>query len=149
MNANKISDCVTILNQLLKPETVLGNSEREELLNFFVEEKIKSIKVYESNLQEKSQRVLSAIKAKKEALVEKQQYDEVARVRDLEKSYERHLQIVEEFKRNNLVASFGYSPDGLVLIIAEGEYAHTIAELEKMGLHLIYFSQTLERINVP
>lgn len=149
MNANKISDCVTILNQLLKPETVLGNSEREELLNFFVEEKIKSIKVYESNLQEKSQRVLSAIKAKKEALVEKQQFDEVARVRDLEKSYERHLQIVEEFKRNNLVASFGYSPDGLVLIIAEGEYAHTIAELEKMGLHLIYFSQTLERINVP
>lgn len=149
MNANKISDCVTILNQLLKPETVLGNSEREELLNFFVEEKIKSIKVYESNLQEKSQRVLSAIKAKKGALVEKQQYDEVARVRDLEKSYERHLQIVEEFKRNNLVASFGYSPDGLVLIIAEGEYAHTIAELEKMGLHLIYFSQTLERINVP
>lgn len=111
MNGINISDCITILNQLLKPETVLSHSDRKELLNFFVEEKIKSVKIYESNLQEKSQRVLSAIKAKKEAMVEKHQYDEIARIRDLEKSYERHLQVIEEFKRNKLTASFGYSTD--------------------------------------
>ena len=97
MNGDKISDCVKILNQLLKPETVLTSSERKELLNFFVVERIKSIKVYESNLQEKSQRILSTIKTKKEALAEKQQYEEVARIRDLEKTYERHLQVMDEF----------------------------------------------------
>lgn len=148
MNGNKISDCVQILKQLLISETVLSHNEKKELLNFFVEEKIKSIKIYESNLQEKSQRVLSAIKAKKEALVEKQQYDEVARIRDLEKSYESILQVTEEFKRNNLAASFQYGADGLSLIIAEGEYPHAIKELENFGLHLIFFSQTLDKINL-
>lgn len=148
MNGDKISDCVKILNQLLKPETVLTSSERKELLNFFVVERIKSIKVYESNLQEKSQRILSTIKTKKEALAEKQQYEEVARIRDLEKTYERHLQVMDEFKRNNLAASFQYGVDGLSLIIAEGEYPHTIQELETIGLHLTFFSQTLDRINL-
>ena len=148
MSGNKISDCVSILNQLLKPETILSNSERQELLNFFVEEKIKSIKIYESNLQEKSEQVLSAIKAKKEALVEKEQYDKVVRIRDLEKSYTGVFEEAEKMKQSNLAASFSYSPDGLLLIIADGEYPHTIQELERMGLHLIYFSKTLERMNL-
>ncbi len=148
MNGKKISDSVSILNKLLKPDSELSYADRNEVLNFFVEEKIKAVKIYESSLQEKSQLILSAIKVKKEDLVKNEKHDEVARIRDLEKSYERHLQVVEEFKRNNLAASFGYSADGLNLIIAEGEYPHTIAELKKMGLHLIYFSQTLERINV-
>ncbi len=149
MNGNKIKDCVTILNQLLKPETVLGHSDRKELLNFFVEEKIKSIKIYESKLQGKIQNVLSAIKTEKEALVKDQKYEGVARLRDLEKSYDRIHQMLEEFKRKNLAASFGYGVDGLYLIIAEGEYPHTIEELERMGLHLIFLSQTLDRMNIP
>lgn len=148
MNGNKINDCINILNQLLKPETVLSHSDRKELLNFFVEEKIKSIKIYESTLQERTQSVLSVIKAKKDVLVSKEQYEEVARIRDLEKSYERIFQVVEEFKKNNLAASFQFRADGLSLIIAEGEYPNAIEELEKFGLHLNFFSQTLDKINL-
>ncbi len=148
MNANKINDCINILNQLLKPETVLSHSDRKDLLNFFVEEKVKSIKIYESTLQGKIQSVLSAIKTKKDTLASSEQYDELARIRDLEKSFESILQEAEELKQNSLSASFQYGADGLSLIIVVGEYLHTIEELEKMGLLLIFFSQTLDKLNL-
>lgn len=148
MKGYKIADCITILNKLLVPNTTLSNAERQELLNFFVEEKIKSIKIYESTIQQKSQDVLATIKAKKEALVEKKQYDEVARIRDVEKSYEHILQVAEVLSNNDHVAAFQYGSDGLSLIIVEGEYPHTITELGKMGLHLIFFSQTLNKLSL-
>ena len=143
MNGNKINDCIKIFNQLLKPEAVLGYSDRKELLNFFVEEKVKSIKIYEAKLQDKIQTLLSAIKTKKDALVKDQKYDAIARVRDLEKSYESVLQEAEKIKKSNLPASFHYGADGFSLIVVEGEYPHTIQELEKMGLHLIFYSKFL------
>ncbi len=148
MNGNKISDCIVILSKLLIPNTILSNADRQELLNFFVEEKVKSIKIYESTLLDKAQKVLSQIETKKGVLVKKQQYEDITRIRDLEKSYKNAVQILEEFKRKNLSASFGYSSDGLSLFIADGEYPYTIQELEKMGLHLIFFSQTLAKIKL-
>ena len=143
MSGHKISDCVAILNQLLKPETVLSHNERKELLNFFVEEKVKSIKIYEAKLHDKIQNVLSTIKTEKVALVKDQKYDAIARVRDLEKSYESVLQEAEKIKKSNLSASFHYGADGFSLIVVEGEYPHTIQELEQMGLHLIFYSKFL------
>lgn len=73
-------------------------------------------------------------------------YDEVARFRDLEKSYLHILKLIEEFKKNNLAASFTYRSEGLSLIIREGEYPHIMDEIKRWGLHLIYFKQTLDRI---
>ncbi len=134
MDGNKISDCVSILNKLLKPATILSSYERKELLNFFVEEKIKSVKICD-----KPQTIISIIKEKKKNLAEEKRYEEIARLRDLEKSYEYIVAVTDEFRRNKLAASFRYGINGLMLIIVEGEYNHTIEELKILGLHLSFF----------
>ena len=148
MNGHKINDCITILNKLLIPNIVLSSDERKELLNFFVEEKIKSIRIYEVDAYEKTQKVLLSIKEKKQTLIENQQYENSARIRDLEKSYSQAVMMIDELKVNNIKATFAYGLDGLSLIIMDGDYKHAIEELEKFGLHLIFFSKTLERINL-
>lgn len=148
MNGHKIDDCLSVLNKLLSKNNTLTNAERQELLHFLVEEKVKSIKIYEPNLIEQAKSVLNLIAEKKKALVEKQQLQEIARLRDLENSYTHTLEQLLKFKQSNCSASFTYNLEGLCLYIAEGEYPYTITELEKLGLQLIYFSKTLERINL-
>lgn len=148
MNSNKINDCVGILNKLLMKDGNISNSERQELHHFFVEEKIKSIKIYEPNLTEKTKIVLGLIAEKKNRLIEQKRLEEIARLRDLENSYTHTLHQLEDFKQKNPSASFNYSSEGLALYITEGEYPHTITELEKLGLQLLFFSKTLERINI-
>ena len=148
MNGNKISDFVSILNKLLVHDTVLSNSDRQELLNFLVEEKIKSVVVYSPDVFENVQSTLYLIETKKQELTNNHQYETAARLRDLEKSCVRVIQLSEEFKSNNINATFAYGLDGLSLYVLAGEKKHVIEEIEKLGLHIIFFSQTLNKMQL-
>ena len=134
MNGQKINDCVTNLNKLLKPDFNLTVGEKEQLFEFFKEEKIKSVTLYKPEIFVKAEVQVPIIKEKKETLMAEKRYDEMALIRDLEKRTNHLIQFAEALKRENIKATFAYREDGLSLYIVEGDYDHTIQGLRSLGL---------------
>ena len=134
MNSQHIDFCVTILNKMLKPDFNLTVSEKERLFEFFKKEKIKSVTLYKPEIFLKAEVQAPFIKGQKETLLAEKKYDEMARIRDLEKRTSNLVQLAKALKRENIKATFAYGEDGLSLYIVEGDYAHTIQGLRSMGL---------------
>ena len=107
---------------------------RNLLSYFFKEENIKAVNVYPPKTYQTAQTQLPIIRETKEKLLANQQYEELARIRDSEKRSLYVVQIFEDLKNENMLATFSYGQDGLNLIIAEGEYDYTIDAVRKLGL---------------
>ncbi len=134
MNGQQIDECVTILNKLLQPDFILSVAEKEQLFEFFKEEKIISVTLHKPEIFLKANVQVPLIKAQKETLQAAKRYEDMARLRDLEKRTNHLVQFAEALKRENIKATFAYGEDGMSLYIVEGEYDHTIQGLRSLGL---------------
>lgn len=143
MTERKINDCIAILNQLLIPGGELSKTDRQELLRFFVEEKITSVTVYGATIYERADENLHRIKDEKLKRVAENQYEAVARIRDVENDYLLCVERFHELKSKNMGAAFMYGTSGLCLYVLDGDYKHAICELEKWGLRVVYFNHSL------